>query len=164
MNATIPKGWALAKLGAITSKIGSGATPLGGKESYRRDGIALIRSLNVYDFTFDHEGLAFIDDAQADALRHVEVRARDILLNITGASVARCCMAPPRVLPARVNQHVAIVRAIPERADARYVMYCINSPQYKHHLLALAQGGATREAARSVSEVESSITIPQHRR
>jgi type I restriction enzyme, S subunit len=130
----------------ITLKIGSGATPLGGKNSYKTSGISLIRSLNVYDFYLTEDGLAFIDERQAAALDNVRVQENDILLNITGASVARCCLVSTRYLPARVNQHVAIVRVNPEIANARFVLYCINSPKYKSHLLALAQGGATREA------------------
>lgn len=55
-------------------------------------------------------------------------------------------MVPVKLLPARVNQHVAIVRVNSTVADPYFVLCCINSPQYKHHLLTLAQGGATREA------------------
>jgi len=40
------------KLKDITTKIGSGATPSGGKQSYKTTGIALIRSLNVFDLNF----------------------------------------------------------------------------------------------------------------
>jgi len=130
----------------ITTKIGSGATPLGGKESYKTEGITLIRSQNVYDLHFEYDGLAFIDEDQAANLSNVEVNADDILLNITGASVARCCIVPPEILPARVNQHTAIIRINKTRAVPRYVLYCLVSPYYKHHLLTLAQGGATREA------------------
>ena len=54
------------KLGQITLKIGSGATPRGGQESYKNKGISLIRSLNIYNFTFNDNGLAFIDQEQAD--------------------------------------------------------------------------------------------------
>lgn len=49
----------------ITTKIGSGATPRGGNNSYKNSGILLIRSLNVYDFKFEYDDLAFIDDEQA---------------------------------------------------------------------------------------------------
>lgn len=136
----------LMKLRNITYKIGSGATPRGGKESYKKQGITLIRSQNVYDFRFQLEGLAFIDENQANGLSNVEVKPNDILLNITGASVARCCMVPTNLLPARVNQHVAIVRIDQNCANPYFVLYSINSPKYKHHLLTLAQGGATREA------------------
>lgn len=92
--------WRVARLGDLASKIGSGATPTGGKESYHQSGISLIRSLNVYDFAFEREGLAHIDDEQAGQLSNVTVEPEDILLNITGASVARCCMVPQDVLPA----------------------------------------------------------------
>ncbi|MCL5959428.1 MAG: restriction endonuclease subunit S [Chloroflexi bacterium] len=155
-NNTSP--WPLVPLGAISTKIGSGATPRGGKESYKNHGIALIRSLNVYDFEFSDDGLAFIDDKQADELANVEVQPKDLLLNITGASVARCCVVPEDVLPARVNQHVSIIRLDLELANPLYVLYCINSPQYKHHLLTLAQGGATREAL--TKGTISNFTIP----
>ncbi len=54
------------KLGEICTKIGSGATPRGGKESYCEDGISLIRSQNVLDYEFSPEGLAHISDVQAE--------------------------------------------------------------------------------------------------
>jgi type I restriction enzyme, S subunit len=152
--------WCLTKLRKITIKIGSGATPRGGKKSYKKDGITLIRSLNVYDFNFEYDGLAFIDEDQAEKLSNVEIHSNDILLNITGASVARCCMVPAKLLPARVNQHVAIVRVNPTIADSGFILYCINSPQYKHHLLTLAQGGATREALTKDTIGDFEIALP----
>ena len=51
-------------------------------------------------------------------------------------------MVNPKHLPARVNQHVAIVRVCPSEAEAKFVFYTINSPHHKSRLLALAQGGA----------------------
>lgn len=134
------------RLKEITTKIGSGATPTGGAEAYKEAGISLIRSLNVYDTVFQRDGLAFIDDDQADGLRNVIVEPDDVLLNITGASVARCCMVPRSILPARVNQHVAIVRADQTKAHPRFICYCLVSPRYKDELLSIAQAGATREA------------------
>jgi type I restriction enzyme, S subunit len=134
------------RLGDITTKIGSGATPRGGKGSYKADGISLIRSMNVHDSIFLYSDLAYIDKTQALALANVTLKRNDVLLNITGASVARCCMVPNNVLPARVNQHVAIVRPDKAKADPFYVQYCLVSPYYKDQLLSIAQGGATREA------------------
>jgi type I restriction enzyme S subunit len=152
--------WKPVRLETITSKIGSGATPKGGKESYQHTGISLIRSLNVYDFHFDKDGLAHIDKNQAEQLASVTVEADDILLNITGASVARCCMVPKEVLPARVNQHVAIVRVRKDIADPAFVFYCLNSPRYKGQLLALAQGGATREALTKETIENFKVLLP----
>ena len=152
--------WELTPLKKITTKIGSGATPRGGNNSYKTEGITLIRSLNVHDLEFRYGGLAFIDEEQASETRlaRVIVESKDILLNITGASVARCCIVPKHLLPARVNQHVSLVRVNPSLADSHYVLYCINSPVYKHQLLTLAQGGATREAL--TQEIIGNLEIP----
>ena len=143
--ATNPKGWPEVALGAHTSKIGSGATPLGGEAAYKKDGIALIRSMNVRDGRFSQHGLAFIDDQQAARLHGVVVEPDDVLLNITGASVARVCRAPRDVLPARVNQHVAIIRPT-NGFDQRFLEQCLLFPSMKHRLLRIAGAGATREA------------------
>jgi len=142
----LPPGWKWVPLGGITTKIGSGATPRGGKAAYKRAGIPLIRSMNVYDYRFEYSDLAFIDDEQARSLVGVSVQAGDVLLNITGTSVARCALAPSHLLPARVNQHVAIIRANAELSNSSFLIDTLNSELYKSRLLALAQGGATREA------------------
>src|SRR5262249_16695250 len=117
----VPEGWRKVSLGEITNKIGSGFTPRGGESSYLPEGTPLIRSLNVYDDRFEDDGLAFVSEEHAAALAGVTVKSKDILLNITGASVARCCMAPERYLPARVNQHVMIIRVDSEKIDPFFV-------------------------------------------
>src|SRR5690554_1843217 len=103
--------WPQVELGPLCSKIGSGATPRGGEKVYLAKGdIALIRSQNVHNDGFKTDGLAYIAEEHADQLANVTVEPHDVLLNITGDSVARCCQVAPSVLPARVNQHVAIIR------------------------------------------------------
>ena len=110
-------------LGACCSKIGSGATPKGGAMVYVNDGVSFIRSQNVYNDGFAYEGLAHIVDEAAEKLRSVTVAENDVLINITGDSVARCCCVPVNVLPARVNQHVAILRAKSDVVDYRYLHF-----------------------------------------
>jgi type I restriction enzyme S subunit len=159
----IAEGWRIVRLGNITTKIGSGATPRGGQSAYQEQGITLIRSLNVYDERFEDEGLAFIDDEQAAQLSHVTVEPRDILLNITGASVARCCMVPERHLPARVNQHVMIIRVDMTLAEPSFVLCAINSDQRKRQLLSYAQVGATREALTKETVTNFEIVLPDEK-
>jgi len=128
-------------------KIGSGATPRGGKDVYLESGeFALIRSQNIYNDRFDRNGLAFIGAEHAAQLSNVEVRSDDVLLNITGDSVARVCQVPEDVLPARVNQHVAIIRPDNRRLDPRFLRFFLASPQMQAEMLALAAAGATRNA------------------
>ena len=59
---------AIVKFVEICEKIGSGATPCGGKEAYCKEGISLVRSQNILDFYFLKDGLAFINDEQARKL------------------------------------------------------------------------------------------------
>ena len=156
-----PEGWRVVRLGAITSKIGSGATPRGGSAAYHDAGITLIRSMNVYDYSFVDDGLAFLSDEQADDLSNVSLSSRDILLNITGASVARCCMVPERHLPARVNQHVMIIRANPALVDPYFVLCAINSDERKRQLLSYARKGATREGLTKEMMQSFEIVLPE---
>jgi type I restriction enzyme S subunit len=140
-------GWVTKRLGDVTTKIGSGATPLGGEEAYKESGICLIRSLNVHDWGFKEAKLAHIDDVQASRLSNVLVEANDVLLNITGASVARCCLAPPEFLPARVNQHVSIIRPAKDHLSPAFLHYLLISKTYKDRLLNTGEeGGSTRQA------------------
>ena len=67
-----PMGWNISTLKNVTKKIGSGATPKGGKESYHTEGISLIRSMNVYDGRFEYKDLAHIDTYQAEQLSNVD--------------------------------------------------------------------------------------------
>ena len=135
------------RLGDICSKIGSGATPRGGSEVYLERGpYSLIRSQNVYNDGFRLGGLAFIGEKHAAELENVEVKKDDVLLNITGDSVARACQVDPGVLPARVNQHVAIIRPDPEKLDPRFLRYYLVSPEMQAKLRSWAGAGATRNA------------------
>ena len=156
----IPEGWYFANLKDITTKMGSGATPRGGKESYKTSGITLIRSLNIYDFEFVESGLVYIDQDQADGLSNVEIQPQDVLLNITGASVNRCCIVPSYLLPARVNQHVMIIRADGVNVNPLYILHTLNSHYYKQLLFSLAQGGATREALTKTGMQKFEILLP----
>ncbi len=152
------EGWEEKSLGEITTKIGSGATPRGGNSSYKFEGISLIRSMNVHDFTFRDKNLAFIDESQANALSNVTLQEDDVLLNITGASIARCCIVPKEYLPARVNQHVSIIRAKKEIINPLFLSFLLTSKFYKDQILKTGEQGATRQAI-TKAQLENFIII-----
>ena len=149
---------AIHKLKDICLKIGSGATPKGGKKAYSAEGISLIRSQNVLDFTFSYDGLAHINDQQAEKLSNVEVKPQDILLNITGDSVARVCAVDPKVLPSRVNQHVAIIRPDENKVLSSYILFFLQ--MIKPYLLQIAASGATRNALTKSMIENLEIEVP----
>ena len=149
---------ALLKLIDICLKIGSGATPKGGKESYCKEGISLVRSQNILDFAFSCDGLAHITKEQAEKLSNVELKANDVLLNITGDSVARACMMDALYLPARVNQHVAIIRGNTDKVLSNFLLYFLQ--WRKDYLLQLASAVATRNALTKGMIEQLEIDLP----
>ena len=153
------KGWKREFLSAITTKIGSGATPKGGKEAYQEKGISLIRSMNVHNGLFEYKELAHISEEQATKLDNVIIEENDVLFNITGASVARSCVVPNDILPARVNQHVCIIRCkdciIPE-----FLNKILIDDNYQKFLWRVAEAGATREAITKQQIENLHIIVP----
>jgi type I restriction enzyme S subunit len=108
--------------------------------------VALIRSQNIYNDGFHRDGISYLTAEHAEELSNVEVADGDVLLNITGDSVARSCQVVPEVLPARVNQHVAIIRPDTRVLWPRYLRYYLVSPGMQAEMLSLAGAGATRNA------------------
>jgi type I restriction enzyme S subunit len=154
------EGWETSKLKQVTSKIGSGATPRGGQAAYKEEGISLIRSMNVHDRFFKSKKIAFIDDQQAEKLSNVVVEKDDVLLNITGASVARCCLAPKEFLPARVNQHVSIIRVDRSIITPAFLNFVLTSKYYKDQLLGIGESGSTRQAITKTQIEEFEVDYP----
>lgn len=148
------EGWEEKTLRELTVKIGSGATPRGGNVTYKTEGISLVRSMNVHDLKFKEKNLAFIDEKQAEALSGVTLQKDDVLLNITGASIARCCIMPQEYLPARVNQHVSIIRTKREIIEPSFLNLLLTSKYYKDQLLFTGEQGATRQAI-TKSQIEA---------
>ncbi len=157
---TNDKGWNTDSCKNLMKKIGSGATPKGGRESYCDEGISLIRSMNVYNNRFEYKDLAHITDEQAEQLDNVTVEKSDVLLNITGASVARCCIVPDDLLPARVNQHVSIIRC-KESLLPEFVCSMFTEDNYQILLWNIATaGGATREAITKQQIEDLQLIVP----
>ena len=138
--------WQSEPLSALTLKIGSGSTPRGGDSVYISEGTTLIRSQNVYNNEFSTDGLVYIDEKTAEKMKGVSVEKEDVLVNITGDSVARCCLVHDAVLPARVNQHVAILRTNPKKLLQHFLAFYMVSPFMQAKMLSWAGTGGTRKA------------------
>ena len=154
------KKWITKPVKELTTKVGSGATPKGGDSSYKDSGISLIRSLNVHNNIFKTKELAHIDNEQANQLSNVTIQSGDVLLNITGASVARCCIVPDDILPARVNQHVCIIRCN-DMLNPLFLERLLTSDNYQTYLWNVAEGGGGTRQALTKQQIENvSIITP----
>lgn len=145
-------------LASVTSKIGSGSTPSGGRSTYPSSGIPFIRSLNVRMRQFTWEGIAFIDEVTNDNMRGTKVKPNDVLLNITGASIGRVACAPIDLVEANVNQHVAIIRPT-EELNPRYLLYWLSQPDIQKFIND-KQKGATRQGFTKAQIEAFNVPVP----
>jgi type I restriction enzyme S subunit len=145
----------------VSEKIGSGATPRGGSSVYlsKRVNYCLVRSQNVFDRYFDTSGLAYIADSDANLLKGARVQPGDVLLNITGDGItfARACLAPASILPACVNQHVAILRLNESKCIPGYLLSYLVHPITKNYIESFNSGGSRRAVTKGHIE---SFEIP----
>ncbi len=112
---SIPEDWKVKPLGDLTVKVGSGMTPRGGHKVYQTHGRPFIRSQNVGWRTLLLDDVVYIDEATHSTFAESEIHDCDVLLNITGASIGRSAVADLRLTGGNVNQHVCIIRTIPQK-------------------------------------------------
>ena len=130
---TMPADWEVVRLGEETTHVGSGVTPRGGKSVYTSSGITFLRSQNVHFEALELDDVVFIATEIDDVMRRSRVQPNDVLLNITGASIGRCTVAPADLGPANVNQHVCIIRTT-ERINPRFAWKWLTTPRSQQEI------------------------------
>lgn len=139
----LPTGWELTTIGELATHVGSGLTPRGGSRVYQRSGVTFLRSQNVHFDGLRLDDVAYIDERTHRRMRRSEVFAHDVLLNITGASIGRCCPVPEWLGRANVNQHVCAIRLEePSERDAIVLNAFLGSPMGQHQVDVLNAGGS----------------------
>lgn len=135
--------WNKVRLANLINFIGSGATPLGGKETYLQDGVLFIRSQNVLWGGCDFSDIVYIDEKVNEGMSRSKVYKNDVLLNITGASIGRAAIYTLDKL-ANVNQHVTILRCN-SKILPLFLMNSILGKFIQDQIWSV-QGGASRQA------------------
>lgn len=130
----LPIRWAWRRVGEICSKTGSGSTPRGGKEVYKSTGIPFLRSQNVYNDGVRLRDVAYIDTETHLRMSGTRVLPGDLLLNITGGSIGRCCRVPENFNEANISQHVAIIRPA-LKSIAHFLHWIILSPYFQAFII-----------------------------
>ncbi len=152
-----PEHWKISKLGFYTTKIGSGSTPKGGSEIYPDSGIPFIRSQNVHFNGLRLNDVSFIDFDTHKSMKGSKVIKNDVLLNITGGSIGRCCIVEVEG-EMNVNQHVSIIRTTLELLNY-YLNYILSSDLGQSQVLFNLTGG-NREGLTIDGIRNFRITIP----
>lgn len=122
-----PIHWDACALKQLTTKIGSGKTPSGGAEVYSDTGVIFLRSQNVYNTGLVLEDVSHISEEIDAEMKNTRVQYEDVLLNITGGSIGRCCLFDLVDTPANVNQHVCILRTDRAKLLPQFLRYFWNS-------------------------------------
>lgn len=148
----LPKGWALARVGNLVSKLGSGSTPRGGKAAYVESGVPFLRSQNVWNDGVKTDDIAYIPEDTHNSMSNTKVYPNDVLLNITGASLGRATIFPSELKEANVSQHVTIIRLI-EKEMSEFVLLGIHSPMIQKLVWARQVGVAIEGLSKKVLEL-----------
>lgn len=154
----VPAHWETSKIKLLSTKIGSGKTPKGGSQVYVDSGVLFIRSQNVYDDGLRLDDVVYIDQETDAEMQYTRVKPKDVLLNITGASIGRTCIVPDNFPKANVNQHVCIIR-LSVRCVPEYISYCLKSNTTKEQILSL-ETGSSREGLNFEQVGNLTIAVP----
>ncbi len=155
----VPEGWVVKRLGFLVQKVGSGKTPRGGSQTYQSEGVMLIRSQNVYDDGLRLGDVVFIDDETDEGMEGSRVKTRDVLLNITGASLGRCAVVPSSFPKANVNQHVCIIRPVTRKLDSAFTQLSLTAQFVKDQIFA-GEEGSSREGLNFQQVRNLAIPVP----
>ena len=153
----VPEHWDISRIKWVSTKIGSGKTPKGGAERYASAGIIFLRSQNIHFDGLRLDDAVFIDEMTDNEMASTRVIPGDALLNITGASLGRCALAPINLGPANVNQHVCIIRPIKEKIQSSFLNCYLSSIPAQAQIF-LSEDGISREGLTFVHV--GSIAIP----
>lgn len=151
----IPKHWFWCRLGDVCSKIGSGSTPKG--SNYSETGKPFFRSQNIHDNGLVYDDIKFVSEEVQKQMNGTVVLSNDILLNITGGSMARCALVPNDFKEGNVSQHVCIIR--PLSSNNIFLHKLILSP-YFQKLIFSSTTGAGREGLPKYNLEQFIIPLP----
>ena len=133
--------WPRERVKDVSTKIGSGVTPEGGASGYLDEGIPLLRSQNIHFDGLRLDDVAFISEETHAAMSNSQLRPRDVLLNITGASIGRCTYVPDDFGEGNVNQHVCIIRGN-HKIEHRFLSAFLSSPMGQGQVLSSFTGAS----------------------
>lgn len=123
----LPDGWVWGHLGQCVELITKGESPKWQGFNYVTEGVPFIRSENVLWGDIDLSSVAYIPEDFHRKLRRSQVRPFDVLVNLVGASIGRCCVVPQTIKEGNLNQAVGLIRLSPILLP-NFLMFLLISP------------------------------------
>ena len=125
---TIPACWEVVRLGDLCRRITKGTTPTTLGHDYAPSGVSFLRVENIADGVVAGGGKRFITEDTHRMLSRSVLEENDLLLSIAG-TLGRSALITRGILPANVNQALAIIRLNGEsRATPRFTALALRGP------------------------------------
>jgi type I restriction enzyme S subunit len=119
----------------------------------------LLRSQNVHFDGLRLDDVVFIEESVDEEMVSTRVEPQDVLLNITGASIGRCTIAPDSMAAANVNQHVCILRPALDRVTPQFLNLALQSSEIQTAIFS-GENGSSREGLNFGQIGELQIILP----
>jgi type I restriction enzyme S subunit len=117
-----PNDWPVRKLEELTERITKGESPKWQGFDYVTDGPLFVRSEDINWGFLDLTRAARIPKEFHRKLERSQLRAKDVLINITGVSIGRAAEVPGNIGEANVSQNVAVITPS-EGLDSTYLVH-----------------------------------------
>ena len=121
-----------------------------------REGILFLRSECVAESGLDLGESMFISKAAHNVLRRSEVRTGDLLITITG-NVGRVVFLDNSVGVGNINQHIARIRIIESKADAKFVYQMLSFAPMRKYYGSITTGQAYPQI--SLQQVRETVLV-----
>ena len=137
------EGFPVCNLADECEVITKGTTPTTIGFNFSDSGVNFVKIENITsESKFIPEGMMYINEECHAAMKRSQLKAGDVLFSIAGA-IGRCAIVTDEILPANINQALAIVRL---KKDTRFVreflLAALKSGYVEKQYLALKRGAA----------------------
>lgn len=134
-------GWSKSRLLELCSFITKGATPTTYGFGWQKNGVLFLRSECVSERGLNLTQSNFISEKAAHFFRRGEVVGGDVLITITG-NVGRVVLLSKAFGNAIMNQHIARIRVLPDRAFAPFIYYYLSQRDVRDYFVSIVTGQA----------------------
>lgn len=121
----------LSRLGEVTSLITKGATPTTYGYQFVEEAQSQAAFIGAYNCTFEGnlklDTKKWISKEANESLKRSKLQAGDSILCIVGNTIGSSFLVDESILPANINQNVALIRPIKERLSSLYLKHAICS-------------------------------------
>lgn len=155
----LPEGWEWKTLGEVLAGgVFSDGDWVETKDQDPTGDVRLVQLADVGEGFFRDRSSRFLTDEAARRLNCTFLQAGDVLVARMPNPLGRACLLPQVGRPSVTAVDVCILRAEPSMADARWLMWWLNSPHVRRQVAAL-QSGTTRKriSRRNLAKIRLSV-------